>query len=226
MQDSLSYIRNKLFKWYRINGRDFPWRHTKAPYRIMIAEFMLHRTKAEQVAPVYKEFIKKYPDVKSLASVELNEIIKVTEHLGLHWRAQHFITSANYIVEKYNGNIPANPEDILKIPGVGDYIAGAIMVVCFNKIYPVVDSNIARLLNRFFNLDLEGEVRRKKKIVGLSEQLFSSHKKAELLFALIDFCSLICKPIRPICFKCLLFKRCMYKNKNKRQTDNYTHSAP
>jgi A/G-specific adenine glycosylase len=94
MQDSLRYIRNKLFKWYGINGRDFSWRHSKDPYRIMIAEFMLHRTKAEQIVPVYKEFIKKYPDVKSLASAELNEIKKVTEHLGLHWRAQHFITSA------------------------------------------------------------------------------------------------------------------------------------
>jgi len=220
MQNSFSYIRNKLLKWYRINGRDFPWRHTKDPYRIMIAEFMLHRTKAEQVVPVYKEFIKKYQVVKSLASAEINEIKKVTEHLGLHWRAQHFITSANYIVEKYNGNIPVNPEDILRIPGVGDYIAGAIMVVCFNKSYPVVDSNIARFLNRFFNLEHKGEIRRKKEIVGLSEYLFNSHKKAELLFALIDFCSLICKPISPLCLKCSLFQKCMYKNKNKRQIDS------
>ncbi|MCR4417761.1 MAG: DNA glycosylase [Ignavibacteria bacterium] len=226
MQDSLSYIRNKLFKWYKINGRDFPWRHSKNPYRIMIAEFMLHRTKAEQVVAVYKEFIEKYPDVKSLASAELNEIKKVTEHLGLHWRAKHFITSANYIVEKYNGNIPANPEDILKIPGIGDYITGAIMVICFNKKYSVVDSNIARFLNRFFNLEIKGEIRRKKKIVVLSEQLFNSHKKTELLFALIDFCSLICKPIRPLCLKCSLFQRCMYKNKNKRLTYSYPPPSP
>jgi A/G-specific adenine glycosylase len=218
MQDSFSYIRNKLLKWYRINGRNFPWRHTKDPYKIMIAEFMLHRTKAEKVVPVYNEFIKKYPDIKTLADTDFNEIKKVTEHLGLHWRAQHFITSANYIVEKFRGIMPENPEEILRIPGIGNYIAGAIMVVCFNKIYPVVDSNIARFLNRFFDLELKGEIRRKKIIVGLSEQLFNSRKKAELLFALIDFCSLICKPISPLCLKCYLFQKCMYKNKNKRQT--------
>lgn len=220
MRDNFGYIRIKLLKWYRINGRDFPWRHTKDPYRIMIAEFMLHRTKAEQVVPVYNEFIKKYPDIKTLADADFNEIKRVTEHLGLHWRVQHFITSTNYIVEKYNSNIPANPENILKIPGVGDYIAGAIMIICFNKRFPVVDSNIARFLNRFFNLTLKGEIRRKKEIIRLSESLFNSHKKAELLFALIDFCSLICKPIKPLCLKCLFFQRCMYNNKNKRQINS------
>lgn len=220
MQDSLSYIRNKLFKWYRINGRDFPWRYTKDPYRIMIAEFMLHRTKAEQVVPVYSEFIKKYPDIKSLTVADINEIKRVTKHLGLHWRSQHFLTSAKYIVEKYQGIIPENPEEILKIPGIGDYIAGVIMIICFNKIYPVVDSNIARFLNKFFNLDFKGEIRRKKEIIRLSESLFNSHKKAELLFALIDFCSLICKPIKPLCLKCLFFQSCMYNNKNKRQINS------
>ena len=116
----MHFIRSRILEWYQQHRRDFPWRHTKDPYKIMIAEFMLHRTKAEQVVPVYNDFIKKLPDVYSLARAETEEVLSVTRHLGLHWRGRHFIKSAKYIVEQLNGKFPDNYDDLRKIPGVGE----------------------------------------------------------------------------------------------------------
>jgi len=204
------YIRRKLFLWHKGNYKDFPWRHTKDPYRIMIAEFMLHRTKAGQVVPVYLEFIEKYSDIETLAKANLEDIKKVTEHLGLHWRAKHFFEAAKYIIENNNGKFPEDYGKLQEIPGVGEYIAGAILTICFNKPAPVVDSNIARFINRYFSLNLSGEIRRKKKIVELSIKLFEYENPGDLLFAIVDFTSLICKPSKPLCATCILKNKCNY----------------
>jgi len=206
------YIRHKLLLWHKKNYRDFPWRHTKDPYRIMIAEFMLHRTKAEQVVPVYLEFIEKYSDIETLAKVNFEDIKKVTEHLGLHWRAKHFSEAAKYIIENHNGKFPEDYGRLREIPGVGEYIAGAILTVCFNKPTPIADSNIARFINRYFDLNLSGEIRRKKKIVELSAKLFKYKNPGGLLFAIVDFTSSVCKPGKPLCDKCLLKNDCKYIN--------------
>jgi len=204
------YIHHKLFLWHKKNYRDFPWRHIKDPYKIMIAEFMLHRTKAEQVVPIYLEFIEKYPDIETLARANFNEIKKVTEHLGLHWRARHFSEAAKYIIENHNGKFPEDYGKLREIPGAGEYATGAISTVCFDKPAPVVDSNIARFINRYFGLNLSGEIRRKKKIVELSAKLFDYKNPGKLLFAIVDFTSLICKPIKPLCDKCPLRNKCNY----------------
>lgn len=187
-------IQNRIIRWYHKHGRDFPWRHTKDPYKIMMAEFMLHRTKAEQVVPVYLEFVRKYPDIYSLASAGSEDIKKITEHLGLHWRSRHFI-AARYIAEELNRQFPDDYDKLRKIPGVGEYIAGAILTVCFNKSAPVVDSNIARC-----------EIRRKKQLVKIAEELFNIENPGEFLFAIVNFTSLICKPNNPECFQCPLKK--------------------
>ncbi|RLD14003.1 MAG: hypothetical protein DRI28_04670, partial [Caldiserica bacterium] len=208
MNKDMLLIQRRLIEWYQNHGRDFPWRHTKDPYRIMIAEFMLHRTRAEQVVPVYLEFIKKYPDVHSLALANPENIKKVTEHLGLHWRGRHFTAAAGYIVEKLKGQFPDDCNELRKIPGVGEYIAGAILTVCFDNPVPVVDSNIARFINRFWNLGLRGEIRRKKQVVKIAGELFNINNPGKFLFAIVDFTTFICKPRKPECFQCSLKTLC------------------
>ena len=99
-------IRKNILRWYQKKGRDFPWRHTKDPYKIMIAEFMLHRTRAQQVLPVYQDFVKSYPDVESLVVALPTKIKEVTKHLGLHWRAQHFLGSVEFVLNTFNGRYP------------------------------------------------------------------------------------------------------------------------
>jgi len=214
------YIRRKLFLWYKENYRDFPWRHTKDPYKIMIAEFMLHRTKAEQVVPVYLEFIRRYPDIKTLARANFEDIKKVTEHLGLHWRAKHFSEAARYIIENYNWKFPENYDKLREIPGVGEYVAGAILTVCYKKKEYVVDSNIARLINRYHGLGFTGEIRRKKRIIECSRSIFKTKNPGKMLFAIIDFTAIVCKPLHPLCSSCDLRVKCKYDSKNVSKKDN------
>jgi A/G-specific adenine glycosylase len=174
----------------------------------MIAEFMLHRTRAEQVVPIYEAFIEKYPDVESLANADVEKIEKVTEHLGLHWRSAHFIKAARYVMDNYNGEFPHNRKDLLKIPGIGDYVAGAILTICYNKPEYVLDSNIARFINRYYGLNLEGEIRRKKKIVDLAKKLFDTRESGTFLFAILDLTFKVCKPRNPQCNNCPLVASC------------------
>lgn len=199
--------------WFMRNRRDFPWRNFSNPYLIMIAEFMLHRTRADQVVPVYEAFVKKYPLVDSLANADEKDIKKVTKHLGLHWRSNHFIKAAQFVIEHFNGDFPDNRDDLLRIPGVGDYVAGAILTVCFNKPVHVVDSNIARFINRYYGLNITGEIRRKKKIIDAAKILFNTREPGTFLFAILDFTYKVCKPRQPDCPNCVINKTCKWSFK-------------
>lgn len=203
-------LQKLLLQWGDAHFRAYPWRHTRDPYRIMIAEFMLHRTKADQVVPVYIEFLKEYPDVFSLAQADLSEVKKVTEHLGLHWRSGHFIMAARYIVERWGGRFPETEEELREIPGVGEYVAGAILIICYEKPHPTIDSNIARFLNRFYGLRLSGEIRRKRCVKDLAEDLFSLEVPRPFLFAILDFTAAVCRAQNPLHQKCPLREMCRY----------------
>jgi len=186
------------------------WRKHISPYKIMIAEFMLQRTKAEQVEPVYKKFLLHYPDIATLSKARIKSIEKYTSSLGLHKRAPNFINAAKYIVKNFKGKYPKTRKELSTIPGVGDYVAGAIMAVCFNNADYVIDSNIARFINRYSGLNLTGEIRRKKVIVEKAVELFQVENQRNFLFALLDFTALICKPINPTCLVCPLQEKCKY----------------
>jgi A/G-specific adenine glycosylase len=190
--------------------RNFPWRQYSDPYRIMIAEFMLHRTRAPQVVPIYEAFIEKYPGLEILAKANEKDIKKITEHLGLHWRSGHFIKAARYVLKHFNRDFPDNREDLNKIPGVGDYVAGAILTICFNKPEHVIDSNIARFINRFYGLDLKGEIRRKRQIIEKAKELFNTKESGTFLFAILDFTFKICSARSPDCPNCVLNGQCKY----------------
>ena len=202
------YIRRKLFVWHKDNYRDFPWRHIKDPYKIMIAEFMLHRTRADQVVPVYQEFIKKYPDVDSLVGSNPMEVNKVTENLGLHWRGRHFTDAAIFIKNNFRGRIPDSRDRLLSIPGIGEYVAGAILTVAFDRKEWIIDSNIARFIDRFYGLNLKGEIRRKREIIEISKKFYQTTKARQLTFALLDFSALVCKPTNPVCGSCIIKMKC------------------
>ena len=180
----------------------------------MIAEFMLHRTRADQVVPVYQEFIKKYPDIDSLAGAYPIEVNKVTEKLGLHWRGKHFMDAAIFIKDKFKGRIPDSRDRLLSVSGIGEYVAGAILTISFNKKEWVIDSNIARFLNRFYGLNLSGELRRKRKIIEISKSIYQSSRSGQLTFALLDFTGLICKPVKPVCNFCILKMKCNYRERH------------
>lgn len=213
----MSSITTKLFQWYSKSKRRFPWRVKSTPYKIMVAEFMLQRTKAEQVVPVYKKFLQQYPEVESLSKAKFSSVEKYTSTLGLHWRAVNFIKAAKHITTNINGAFPQTRKELVEIPGVGDYVGGAISAVCFNKADYVIDSNIARLINRYYNLQLTGEIRRKKIIIDKAKQLFKVKDQKNFLFAILDFTALVCKPLKPLCFQCPIKRSCKFQEKVVKQ---------
>ncbi len=205
-----SKVSRQLIKKWDLFKRDFIWRHNPYPYKIMIAEFMLQRTKAEQVEPVYKIFLKKYPDIFKLAKARESEVSQFTNNLGLHKRGKNFVLAAKYIIEHFQGTFPEERQALLKIPGIGDYVAGAILTVCFNQPEYVIDANIARFINRYYGFHLTGEIRRKKAIIDKAKKLFNYSDTRNLLFALLDFAALVCKPLKPNHENCILRKICKH----------------
>ena len=173
----------------------------------MVAEFMLQRTKADQVEQVYKRFLIQYPTINRLAKAKEKSVAKYTNSLGLHGRYKNFIAAAKYVVNELNGEFPKTQKEMLEIPGVGDYVAGAVLAVCSNSADYVIDSNIARFINRYYRLGLTGEIRRKKIIIEKSKKLFKTDNQRDLLFALLDYTALVCKPIKPDCDRCI-FNKC------------------
>ncbi len=221
----MTAVQDKLIENHPLYFRDFIWRHNITPYRILIAEFMLHRTKAKQVEPVYREFLRTYPDIEHLSRVSYEEISSVTQNLGLHWRARHFRDAAVYIRNEHNSTIPDEREKLLNIPGIGDYMAGAILAICYKKREYAIDSNIARFINRYFNLNLSGEIRRLEIIRNHAIDLFNHRDTGKFLFSLLDFCALICKPRSPICANCPVKSECGFKLYRIMDSDTESYAA-
>ncbi len=137
-----------LLTWYAHNARDLPWRHTKDPYRIWVSEIMLQQTRVEAVKPYYKRFLEHFPTVFDLASAPEDLLMKLWEGLGYYSRARNLQKAAQILVRDYDGEMPANEEDLRKLPGIGDYTAGAIASIAFGLPTPAVDGNVLRVLTR------------------------------------------------------------------------------
>ena len=129
----MGVFRKKLLRWFHRNERSYPWRNTRDPFKILIAEMMLRRTKADQVKPVYERLFSEYPDVKSLAAAEDEKIKKILYSLGLRWRTSAFRLVAREIKKKYDCRVPATRDELIKLPGVGEYVAGAVLSVGYGK---------------------------------------------------------------------------------------------
>lgn len=141
-------IVSPLLKWYDENKRILPWRESRDSYRVWISEIMLQQTRVEAVKPYYDRFMKVLPDVESLASVSEDQLMKLWEGLGYYNRARNLQKAAKIIMECYEGKMPSAYEEILKLPGIGSYTAGAVASISFGKRRPAVDGNVLRILTR------------------------------------------------------------------------------
>lgn len=208
--EKIRMIQEGLLSWFKKNGRDYPWRRTKDPYEILIAEIMLQRTKADQVLPVYGKFIERFPDPASLSRADPDTVRAYFLRLGLIWRADLIIKLATELTERFEGKIPPSREKLLSLPSVGDYMADAVLSFAYGKDVAVVDSNVCRVLRRIFGLRPRGEARRDKRFRILAQSLVPTGKSREFNWAIIDFASVICTPKRPKCEKCPLKSVCLY----------------
>lgn len=214
-RERIILLRIKIIDWFRKNERHYPWRETDDPYKILIAEMMLQRTKADQVAGIYNEFIREYKSPEEILRSEKASIIKLLQPLGLNWRFENFIEVSKALVESHNGTVPDNREELKLLPGVGDYIAGIVLSLAFNKNEWVVDSNVVRIFKRYFGMQTTKEGRRDSHVITTAK-LFSAESNAkEANLGLIDFGAIICLPKKPKCNECILKCDCEYEKQDK-----------
>ena len=157
-------IPKKILHWYDNNKRPLPWRkkNTKKQheYYTLVSEFMLQQTQVVTVIPFFNRFIKKLPSLEDLAKVRENELIKLWEGLGYYSRVRNLQKTAKIIINKHHGKIPNNYEDLISLPGIGNYTANAILAIAFNKSCIPLDGNIERVLKRYLYLKKDEEFKK------------------------------------------------------------------
>ena len=205
-----------LIKWNRNkNKREMPWKGEKDPYKIWISEIILQQTRVQQGLAYYNRFINAWPNVKSLAKANEQEVYKLWEGLGYYSRCKNLIASAKYINDALDGRFPDTYEDILSLKGIGDYTAAAIASFAFNQPYAVVDGNVFRVLARFFGIKMPIDSTDGKKLFrSLANSLIDKKNPAEYNQAIMDFGAVVCKPHLPLCSECPLQKKCFASQKN------------
>lgn len=212
-------MRRRLIEWGRQNFRNFPWRFTTDPYFILISEILLHRTRAEQVVPFYLELIKRYPTVVTLANAKLSDLKMLLYPLGLRWRVEKMHLMAKEIVKRYSGKIPYEKKKLLALPGISQYIAGAVLCFAYGKPEPLLDTNTVRVIGRLFGLSVTDSSRRSKKFEKLMYAFLDKDNPREFNYALLDLAAIIClKKTLPRCSICPLKEFCKYFIEEKEHT--------
>lgn len=203
-------IQELLSKWYSDHFRALPWREDPTPYHIWISEIMLQQTRIEAVLPYYQRFIREIPDVASLASISEDRLLKLWEGLGYYSRAHNLQKAATYIVANYDGDMPKSYEELLTLPGVGAYTAGAIASIAFSIPVPAVDGNVMRVLSRLTGDDTDVlSTAGKKRFTELAQQLIPQQLPGRFNQALMELGETVCLPNgAPRCSSCPLQSEC------------------
>lgn len=200
-----------LLRWYEKHKRILPWRENPVPYYVWISEIMLQQTRVEAVKPYFARFVKALPDIKALAAVEDEPLLKLWEGLGYYNRARNLKKAAQIVVEQYNGELPADYKKLLALPGIGSYTAGAIASIAYGLAFPAVDGNVLRVLSR---LTADGSDIMKQSVRKDAEELLkkTTPEKAAAAFnqAMMEIGAVICLPNgEPLCEKCPLSPFCL-----------------
>ena len=196
-------------KWYALNRRDLPWRRTKDPYLIWISEIILQQTRVAQGLDYYTRFVDRFPDVQSLAEAEQMEVLKYWQGLGYYSRARNLHEASKDIWYRLNGIFPDQYHEVIRLKGVGEYTAAAIVSLAWNQPYPVVDGNVYRVLGRLFGIETPIDTAKgKKEYRELATLLMMPTQAGAHNQALMEFGALQCVPQNPNCMICPLSDRC------------------
>ena len=210
-------VAKKILNWYDLNKRSLPWRKNvslrKRQYFTLVSEFMLQQTQVVTVIPYFNRFIENIPNLKSLAKVENKKLIKIWEGLGYYSRVRNLKKTAQIVIKNFNGKLPGNFQDLISLPGIGNYTASAILAIAFNKPYIPLDGNIERVLKRYLYLRKVNEIQ-KENIIKKKSIFGSSSRSRDYAQALMELGALICKPTNPLCNKCPISKKCKSFEKN------------
>lgn len=206
---TVTRLRRNLLQWYDLNRRDLPWRRTTDPYRIWVSEVMLQQTQVDTVIPYYDRFLKLFPDLKTLADADLNDVLKAWEGLGYYARARNLKQAAAVVLTEHQGCVPQNEDDFRALPGVGDYIGAAVLSIAFQKPFAVVDGNVKRVLARLLLIDEPVNNAKGHKPFSAAADCLLARREPHLFNqAMMELGALVCRPKNPTCGPCPLQRFC------------------
>jgi A/G-specific adenine glycosylase len=203
-------VREHLLTWFEANRRDLPWRHTRDPYRILIAEVMLQQTQVDRVIPYFEQFLERFPTVNALAEAPTAEVIRLWSGLGYNRRAVNLQRTAQAVVEQFGGNFPSDVTALRSLPGIGPYTAGAIACFAFELDSAFVDTNMRRVIHRLFaGPELPEPKLNERDVIELATRLVPPGDGWRWNQALIEFGALQCSARKPLCMVCPMQQDCV-----------------
>jgi A/G-specific adenine glycosylase len=207
-------ITQPLLAWWDHDHADLPWRATRDPYAIWVAEIMLQQTQITTVIPYYERWLARFPTVQDLAAASLDEVLKLWEGLGYYSRARNLHAAARTVVNELDGQIPTTATGLMKLKGIGRYTAGAIASIAFDEPAPILDGNVIRVLSRLTDLpDDVTTTATKNKLWQLAETLVPTERPGDFNQALMELGQQICLPANPRCLLCPLSQFCLARER-------------
>ncbi|WP_179415878.1 hypothetical protein HDF19_06435 [Mucilaginibacter sp. E4BP6] len=207
----VEFLQENLLAWYKTSGRRFYWRKKGlSQYQYIIAEVLLQRTKAETIAKFYPLFILEFPNWLSLANADLKAIEVFLKPIGLYTQRALRLQNLAREMVKRKGRLPRDRKDLESIPFMGQYIANAVELVIYNQPSPLVDVNMARVIERFFSPRKMADIRYDPYLQGLAYKIVNHQNARYINWAILDFAAIICQARKPKCVICLINNNCHY----------------
>ena len=229
-------LQTRLLNWYNKNKRTLPWRDHPDAYAVWVSEIMLQQTRVETVIPYFQKWMRLFPTVKVLSQADEQAVLNAWEGLGYYSRARNLHKAAKIIVAEYGGKLPGEMNELLKLPGVGRYTAGAILSIVFEKDEPALDGNLKRVYARLFDMSEPVDSQTGDKLLWeIAYKNLPKGKAGDFNQALMDLGSSICIPKNPRCLICPLMELCLARKnrtqelrpvkKPKKESPHYVHAA-
>ncbi len=203
-------IVESLLAWWDHDHAKLPWRESRDPYAIWVSEIMLQQTQITTVIPYYTRWMRRFPDVGTLASAPLADVLKMWEGLGYYSRGRNLHAAAQMVMAEFDGHIPTTAAELMRLKGIGRYTAGAIASIAFDHPEPVLDGNVIRVLSRLINLAADvTKNETKKQLWQLAADLVPQKRPGDYNQALMELGQTICLPANPKCLLCPLIDQCV-----------------
>ena len=208
---NLVEFNRRVLEWFDAHGRkQLPWQENPTPYRVWVSEIMLQQTQVATVIPYYRRFVERFPDIRTLADAELDEVLELWAGLGYYARARHLHRAAQIMRDRHNSAMPSDIVALQELPGIGRSTAGAILALAAGQRQPILDGNVKRLLARFAAVEgWPGQPKVQALLWDLAERYTPTERVADYTQAMMDLGALICTPRRPCCNACPLAAGCV-----------------
>jgi len=212
----LNAFQTRLLRWFRKHGRDLPWRRTRDPYEILVSEVMLQQTQVDRVRDYYEPFLREYPTVRDLATAHPARVRESWEGLGYYARARNLHAAARAVTERHGGRFPRGLEEVMALPGVGRYTAGAVVSFAYGEPAPVLDTNVRRVLSRIFvRRERRSAAKHERRLWALAEAVIPPKQAWAFNQGLMDFGAMVCTARSPKCEKCPMRPLCAFYERTR-----------